>query len=289
VINYDRDAWWKTVFSFNGTVLPQVLGRVGLLTVLTLGLCLLNDFVLEHYHSPLPELDPLGHTVLGTALGLLVVFRTNSSFSRYWEARTMWGGIVNAARNLARSATAFSGPADDLARLSCAYCLTLKQALRGSTDFSAVRNLVPAHVYDRLTHAVDAPGILARCMSEWIAERLASGKINPIIANRFEEDVDALVNAQGGCERIRRTPLPFVYAALIKQTLLIYLLTLPFVLVPKMGYAAPLVMAVLSLGLLGIEEAGVEIENPFGTAPNSLPLEAICEVIAKSTAEATTP
>ena len=85
------------------------------------------------------------------------------------------------------------------------------------------------------------------------------------------------VDNQGGCEKIRRTPLPFVYAALIKQVLLLYLATLPFVLVPKMGFVAPLVVVGVSLGMLGIEEAGVEIEDPFGLDPNHLPLDEICD------------
>ena len=72
-----------------------------------------------------------------------------------------------------------------------------------------------------------------------------------------------------------------MYAALIKQILLVYLFSLPFVLVAKMGFAAPLVVAVVSLGMLGIEEAGVEVEDPFGTEPNSLPLEDICDTIGR--------
>ena len=97
----------------------------------------------------------------------------------------------------------------------------------------------------------------------------------------MEQVLNNMVDAQGGCERIQKTPLPFVYASLIRQLLLIYLGSLPFVLVARMGYAAPLVVAVVSLGMLGIEEAGVEIERPFGTDPNCLPLEQICALIAR--------
>ena len=67
----------------------------------------------------------------------------------------------------------------------------------------------------------------------------------------MEQVLNAMVDAQGGCERIHKTPLPFVYASLIRQLLLIYLGSLPFVLVGRMGYAAPLVVAVVSFGMLG--------------------------------------
>ena len=287
MIAYNSDAWWKTVFSFRGTVLPQILGRVGLLTGLCLSLCLINDYVLTRFGNQLPELDPLGHTVLGTALGLLIVFRTNSSFSRYWEARSHWGGIVNCSRNLARSTTAYAGPADDLGRLIVAFAIVLKQRLRDSNDYSAAKCLITSESFDRLSKVSDPPGILALGLSDWIARRLKEDRLSPAMANELEEALAKLVDCQGGCEKIRRTPLPFVYAALIKQILLLYLLTLPFVLVAKMGFAAPLVLAVVALGFLGIEEAGVEFENPFGTAPNGLPLESICEMIANNVTDTT--
>ncbi|QJW96410.1 bestrophin family protein [Frigoriglobus tundricola] len=286
MIDYDRTAWWRVVFSFGGTVLPRVLGRVGCLTLWSLGLCLLDDSVLRLYGCELPSLDQLGHVVLGTALSLLIVFRTNSAYQRFWEARSHWGGIVNASRNLARLAAAGAPPADDVGRLLTAFALCLKQTLRGSKDFAELRHLVAGRVYERLGTAADPPGVLARALSDWVGRALAAGRLNPQQATQMDALVCALVDQQGGCEKIRRTPLPFVYATLIKQVVLLYLVSLPFVLVAKMGYAAPLVVAAVSFGLFGIEDAGVEIENPFEAEPNSLPLDAICETITRNVSEA---
>lgn len=288
MIEYDRTAWWRVVFSFAGTVLPHVLPRVGLLTGFCLALCLVDEYGRNRgfdFRGAF-ALDQLGHTVLGTALGLLIVFRTNSAYARYWEARTLWGGIVNASRNLVRVAAAHAGPADDLARLAAAFPRVLKQTLRGSKDFTEVRGLLPAGVYQRLGVAANPPGVVARAMGGWVRERLAADRLHPIQAAQLDGLIGTLVDCQGGCERILRTPLPFTYAALIKQTLLVYLATLPFVLVTKMGFASPLAVAVVALGLLGIEEAGVEIENPFSPDPNNLPLDGLCETIARSAAEA---
>jgi len=288
VIEYDRTAWWRVVFSFAGTVLPRVLPRVGLLTGSCLALCLVDEYGRTRgldFRGAF-ALDQLGHTVLGTALGLFVVFRTNSAHARYWEARTLWGGIVNASRNLVRVAAAHAGPADDLARLAAAFPRVLKQTLRGSKDFAEVRGLLPGGVYEALGKAADPPGAVTRAMAGWVRGRLAGGRLHPIQAAQLDGLIGTLVDCQGGCERILRTPLPFVYAALIKQILLIYLATLPFVLVAKMGFAAPVAVAVVALGLLGIEEAGVEIENPFDPEPNNLPLDKFCETVARSVAEA---
>ena len=103
----------------------------------------------------------------------------------------------------------------------------------------------------------------------------------------MEKLVCTLLDQQGGCEKIKKTPLPFVYAALIQQLLLLYLSSLPFALIPKMGFVSPLVETVVALGMLGIEEAGVEIENPFGHDLNNLPLDKICETITRDVTDLT--
>lgn len=278
MIEYNRTNWWRTCLAFHGTVLPHVLSRVGILTGFCLGLCWLND------HVRLPELDPLGHSVLGLALSLVIVFRTNNSNMRFWEARTLWGWIVNNARSLVRMGAVYAGPADELARLVSAYVLAIKQNLRDDHDLSAVRPLVSGYLYDGLQKAANPPTLLSRALSEWVRRRQKEGRLDSMSAMALDRIVTDLVAAQGGCERIHRTPLPFVYASLIKLLILVYLATLPFVLVPKMGYAAPLVVAVVALAMLGIEEAGVEVEDPFGPGPNQLPLDQICANIARDAA-----
>jgi putative membrane protein len=286
VIDYDRTSWWLTCFSWRGTVLPHILARVGLLTAFCLGLYLLNEFVLPQANQ-LMKLDPVGHTILGVALSMLIVFRTNSAHSRFWEARSHWGVIVNTSRNLVRMAAVFTPPADDLARLVSAYVLLLKEQLRDNRDLAGIRHLVTGRVLDRLAKSNNPAQMLAAELSDWIASRMKEGRIEPILAARLESLVGLLVDQQGGCEKIRRTPLPFVYAALIKEVLFIYLATLPFVLVPVMGFMAPLVLMGVSLGMLGIEEAGVEIEDPFGLDPNHLPLDQICATIGRDVSDLT--
>lgn len=287
MIEYDRFNSAKLAFSFTGTVLPKVLGRVGMLTGFTLALCFLDIYVLERDGYPLPALDPLGHSVLGVAISMLIVFRTNSSNNRYWDGRSHWGMILNSSRNLARMGAAYAGPADDLARLIVAYVICLKDSLRDSTDLSPLRPLIPGRLFEQIAKANNPASLLAKALSEWISTRLREGKILPMQAQQMEQLVCVLIDQQGGCEKIKKTPLPFVYAALIQQLLLLYLYSLPFALIPKMGFAAPLVETVVALGMLGIEEAGVEIENPFGLDLNNLPLEKICETIARDVTDLT--
>lgn len=279
MIDYDRTSWWRTCFAWRGTVLPHILDRVGLLTGFCLALYLLDDLVLKGAGTPLPALDPLGHSVLGVALSMLIVFRTNSSNNRFWEARGHWGMIVNTTRNLVRTAATYAPPAEDLARLVSAWVILVKEQLRDNRDLSCVRHLISGRIMNRLEGVNNRASVLAEFMSAWVASRLHEGRIDSILASRMESLIAILVDNQGACEKIHRTPLPFVYAALIKQVLFLYLATLPFVLVPKMNFLAPLVVAGVSLGMLGIEEAGVEIEDPFGLDANHLPLDQISEMI----------
>jgi putative membrane protein len=284
VIEYERTSWWKTVLRFHGTVLPCVLGRVGLLTGLSLALCLADEYVLGPHGMALPALDQLGHSVLGVALSMLIVFRTNSSNGRYWDGRACWGGLVNGSRNLARMGAVFAPPAQPLANLLTAYAVSVRESLRGKRNFQSLAALIPPEMVERMASANNPPTVIAAAIGQWINRLRLEGRIDTRQQMQMEQTLSSLVDNQGGCERIQRTPLPFVYAALIKQILLLYLASLPLVLVNKMGFAAPLVVAVVSFGMLGIEEAGIEIEDPFDTDPNSLPLEQICATIARDTA-----
>ncbi len=284
MIEYERTSWWKTVLRFHGTVLPCVLGRVGLLTGLSLALCLADEYVLGPHGMALPALDQLGHSVLGVALSMLIVFRTNSSNGRYWDGRACWGGLVNGSRNLARMGAVFAPPAQPLANLLTAYAVSVRESLRGKRNFQSLAALIPPEMVERMASANNPPTVIAAAIGQWINRLRLEGRIDTRQQMQMEQTLSSLVDNQGGCERIQRTPLPFVYAALIKQILLLYLASLPLVLVNKMGFAAPLVVAVVSFGMLGIEEAGIEIEDPFDTDPNSLPLEQICATIARDTA-----
>src|SRR5262245_28887584 len=216
---------------------------------------------------------------------MLIVFRTNSSNNRYWEGRSHWSMMLNTCRNLVRMGAVYAGSADNLARLVTAYVLAVKEHLRGGRNQGALRPFLSGRVLEQLGKAANPPALLARWLSRWVDRRLLEERLNKDQGKEMERLICLLLDCQGGCEKIVRTPLPFVYAALIKQLLLLYLVSLPFVLVARMGFAAPLVVAVVSLGLLGIEEAGVEIESPFGLDPNHLPLEEICETIARDVKE----
>jgi ion channel-forming bestrophin family protein len=274
MVPYNPKQWDRILFSVRGTVLPRTLKRVVFYGGLTLAVWAWNT-----YGFHLPAIDPLGHSLLGVALGLLIVFRTNTSYDRYWEGRKLWGQMVTAARNLIRGAASAGVEVTELVRLAAAYAYTLKQHLRGSRDFSEIQSLVSPPAYTNVKAGSNPPSVMAYYLSAWIQERLARKEIDTSLSRGLEGCVCTMVENEGGCERIGKTPIPFAYAVHLKQMLTVYLLTLPFVLVPKMDVIAVLVVAGITFGLVGIEEAGVEIEDPFGTNPNDLPMEEFCDII----------
>jgi len=269
MIDYPRGRWVPLTLAWRGTVLPRTLGWVVVLAGLAAGLQVLAEQFT--YHITLP---PLAHNLIGVALGLLLVFRTNASYERYWDGRRQWGGIVNASRNLVRAFASYLPEfAPEMARLAAAFPLALKQRLRGNRDLTELP--------EALRFEGNTPLLVTRAMSRWIAGHHASGALTGEAARALEGYVAQLVDHQGACERILRTPIPFAYVVHIRQMLLLYLLSLPYVLVPTLGWLAPAAVAFITMGLLGIEEIGVEIEEPFGTDPNDLPIEAMCSTIER--------
>src|SRR5262249_5380136 len=125
------------------------------------------------------------------------------------------------------------------------------------------------------------PTRVALAISAWIEREFREGRLNPQIVRQMEDQMASLVNAQGACERILKTPLPFAYVVMIKQLILVYLLSLPFAGGNISGWWSPFLMAIIALGLFGIEEASVETEDPFGRDENCLDMETYTVTIAR--------
>ncbi|MBI1348067.1 hypothetical protein GC163_17475 [bacterium] len=288
MIEYNRYSWWQTTFSLHGTALPRAAGRVLIFTVYA-------TFVQWAFETGLSigwidsqqflGLDPVGHAVLGSLLGFLIVFRMNASNARYWEGRSHWGQIINSSRNLVRLGSAHLPDARELAGLVAGYVIALKRSLQGHRDAEGAEIYLSPSVLDRISHFGNPPTAVAGATSDWIAARHRSGEIDALMVRQMEEQLSKLVDAQGGCEKIQKTPLPFVYVVMVKQLIVAYLLTLPVVLCERCGWWSPMLMSVVSLGLFGMEEASVEIEDPFGSDDNCLNMDAFCLTIARDTGQ----
>lgn len=274
MIDYQITGWMKTTFSLKGTVLPRIFLRVSLFTGVTLLLLLFADQWVTTI-----QFSPLMHSLIGTALGLVLVFRNNGSYDRYWEGRKKWGGIVNSSRNLARAAQSYTPDWVPLASLICAFPHALKHQLRSENSKETLLNYASEEQVEVWLSHPNPALMINTDMSRWVANQVQQHHLTVEFAQRIETYIGFLMDHQGACERILKTPVPFAHAIHVRQLLFIYLLTLPLVLIPIFGWYSVLAITLIGMALLGIEEAGVEIEDPFGHDYNDLPLNSICDVI----------
>ena len=277
MIEYDPHAWRSHLLDVEGSMVREILGRVSACVIWSAGVVAFHRYV---YPVGVPSTV---HSLVGVALGLLLVFRTNASYDRFWEGRRQWGSIINETRNLARASRTLmkDDPAlyGRLLDWSSAFGFAARGRLRGLKELGPAAQRLPT---EEVLEAITAPHV-ALAVSVRIGEVLVAardrGLISDILLAMLDNNVRLLIDYLGACERIRRTPLPFVYVVHLRRALILYCFTLPFALVREFGWVAVLDTLAVAYIFFGIEEIGVEIEDPFGTDANDLPLEAICDMI----------
>ena len=244
MIDYDGRSWLPILFRMRGSVIPRLMPRV----------------------------------LASAALGLLLVFRTNASYDRYWEGRRLLGFMVNRTRDLARQIGVYVADAEaraELCRLVPAFYWVAAQTLRQQDSLGNAERLLTA----AQRTALAGTRFRGPVITKWITDRLhaeaAAGRLSEARLHVLDGNLTSLNDSLGGAERILRTPIPFAYAQHIKIFVVLFCFSAPFVMAADMGWATPAACAALALALFGIDEIGVEIEDPFGDDPNDLPLDAI--------------
>jgi putative membrane protein len=282
MVDYDAKRGLWLLFRIRGSVVPELALRTLVVAAIGGGAAWLYQY--NGFCVP-----PVAHTMLGLALGLLLVFRTNSSYDRFWEGRKLIGQMVNAARNLMRQSIGYIEIADEetfthrreLQRhITLLYAL-VRQYLRGERDLASLGTLVTAAEKEALGPVAMRPLAVATWISDRLATCARSGRLTEQRLQEMDKNLTVLCDAWGGAERILRTPIPFAYAHHIKAFLVLFTFTVPFAVVESMKWVTPVASAVLAFALFGIEEIGVEIEEPFGYDANDLPLDAVGETIAR--------
>jgi putative membrane protein len=281
MVEYDAKSWFGLIFQMRGAVLPRLLMRMALVAAIGVVAALL--FTRDGVYVP-----PFGHTMVGVALGLLLVFRTNTAYERFWDGRRLFGTLVNHARDFARQATSYLHDDEDrrlfVRYIQLTYAL-IRQHVRRERDLTALGELCTAE--ERA--ALEPVGCRPIMAMRWISDRLAArGDAQQLAEGRLrmlDSHLSIIGECLGGAERILNTPIPFAYAQHIKSFLALFCLTAPFAMVQTMGWYTPIAAAIVAFALFGIDEIGVEIEEPFGYDPNDLPLDRLGEVINRDTAD----
>lgn len=233
----------------------------------------------------LPEWGGASAALNALILGVLLSFRNREAYDRWWEARKLWGQLVNDSRNLCLKAAALPGlsPEDRgrLGRLVVGFATALKDHLRGAAALHWVPGFEketagPAHVPLYLA------GRLAELLRGWRAE----GKVTDYDLLLLDPHARAAMDVCGACERIKSTPVPLSYRSLLRHGLVLYLLSTPWLVGDQLVWWAVPVVALLGYFLLGIELTAEDVEEPFGRDGDDLALAAYCDTIRRSVDEA---
>lgn len=272
-----KRSWIRLLLSVRGTVLPRIWVR---LTVTVAASVVMTAL---HARGDLRQasLTPLPFTLMGLALGIFLGFRNNTSYDRFWEGRKLWGGVVNATRSLCRKTLTLmapfgeSPPSDEqraqVLRIA-AFAHALRLHLRDQRDLERVAALLPAEDRGGIDRDPNLPAGILLSLGRGYSLASRAGRIDPVHLPAFEGDLAELTALAGGCERIKNTPIPFSYSALIHGLVAFYCFGLPFGIADTVGMTTPLVVALVAYAFFGLDAIGEEIEEPFGEHPNDLPL-----------------
>ena len=292
IISSDKPSWLRIVLTYSGSALRRIWLRLLLTTLLAVVVTeLYVDFDLFHF-----DLTVTPFSLIGLALSIFLGFRNNTSYDRFWEGRKLWGRLVNTSRSLTRQILTMIGPRErDPSELAppaeleatrrrlvyrlIAYVHALRLHLRDQGDLGELAPLLDADERAALEAELNRPIALLQRMGDDLRALWDRGWIDTIHLPVLEASLTALADIQGGCERIKSTPIPFSYTVLIHRIVAVYCLGLPFGIIDTVGVFTPVVVMMVAYAFFGLDAVGDEIEDPFGLEPNDLPLSALSRMI----------
>lgn len=269
------------LFIWRGSVVARIFPRLLLLLVLS--------SVVVYFHGSFGSwkipLNSAPFTLMGVALAIFLGFYNNASYDRFWEGRKLWGALLNDTRSLARQALTMTGGKDrvpggrDFIHLLIALTHALKHQLRGSDATADLQRLLPAALAASLKDARYKPVMLLLEMGSWVRAHLEQGWIDTNTQAAFDYNFNKLSTIVGGCERIASTPIPYTYSVLLHRTVYLYCFLLPFGLVDSIGWMTPVIVVFIGYTFMALDAIVSDIEEPFGTEPNDLALNAMSHTI----------
>jgi ion channel-forming bestrophin family protein len=262
---------------------PQILAATAFAAILTW---------IDHGHPHLvPGFTPTPFILIGLAISIFLGFRNSASYDRFWEGRRLWGQLLIDARTLSQQWINLPTTQEPAHRRQAVYMLiaygqALRHHLRDSDPKEDLTPLLPTADLQTVLASGHRPNMILNLMHRDLGDAVRGGEISHQLALAFLERIASLAAVLAGCERIRLTPLPFAYTLLMHRTAYLYCFLLPFGLIDTVGLATPLVVAIVSYTFFGLDVLGEEIEEPFGTLVNDLPLTALCRMLEINLREA---
>lgn len=286
MINYNPKNWFLHILSFHKSDTLRILWpEMLVLAIITFGICYLESYLIEGDGMYLSDLTRV-YTLIGFALSLLLVFRTNTGYDRWWEGRKKWGELVNNSRNIAikiSTTTNDQHVKQFFMRMIPNFSFALKEHLREDViveelDLSDVER-------KEIESWVHKPSYITKMIYQRLNELKSAGDITDIEYLSIDMNLRNFSDIAGACERIKNTPIPFSYSLFLKKVIFIYVLTMPIAFVPLFSYWAILITLFVFYVLVSMEILAEEIEDPFGDDANDLPTDEICVKVRSNVKE----
>ncbi len=280
----DRSNPFLLLFAWQGTILPAVLPALAVIFVLSL----LLDQLSAQGIIQRPGLPAASISIFGLILSIFMVFRNSACHERWWEGRKLWGALIANARHLARDSHLLPAAAREcLLYQVILFTRLLRDRLRYQTahpgrlpEYADPELPAGTGVAD-LDKRLNPPQHVLEHIQKNLVRRLEQGQLSDILYMTLNRHLVELGNIQAGCDRIASTPLPFSYSVLLHRSVYAFCLILPFVLEGSTGFWTPFLACLIAYMFLGLDALGSQLEEPFGTDANDLPLDFIVRLVER--------
>lgn len=284
MIQYNPKNWFQLIFAIHKSDTLRIMWK----ELIYMGLFTLLIAFLEI--TFFPDTSMLQHLVsvyslVGFVISLLLVFRTNTAYDRWWEGRKKWGCLVNDTRNLAIKLSVIVSNKDDrefFQRMIPNFVFAAKEHLRKGVLSDEI-DLLP--IEKSILENEHVPNAIVKVLYHRIKKLKNEGVISEEEFIVLDKNMNALLDSLGGCERIRNTPIPYSYSLFLKKFIFIYVMTLPLAFVSQFGYYSALIATFVFYIFVSMEVLAEEIEDPFGEDANDLPTDMLCDKIKSNIVE----
>jgi putative membrane protein len=286
MITYDPKTWFKFIFRFHRSdsfrkLLPSMLALCALTAIFVY-------LDIEYLKFEIKN-STFFHQIIGFVLSMLLVFRINTAYDRWWEGRKQWGALVNSSRNLCLKISAFVPEEFDkekkaIGKLVSNYAISLKEHLRNSYKPEELE-FFAGFEKEKMDKAGHKPNYIAGELFRRVNNLCERSALRPEHLLVLNEELRSCTDIMGACERIRNTPIPYSYSLYLKRIIFLYVITMPFAFAIDFKYVAVVIVALVFYSFASLELLSEEIEDPFGDDPNDLPTDEIAQKIKAGATE----
>jgi len=291
MVIYNPKDWFKLIFQLHKSDTFRVLfPTMALIGIITWIVCYIEK---QYLTLQIPSLT-IFHQISGFIISLVLVFRINTAYDRWWEGRKLWGSLINHSRNLSIKLNAIISEQDlesrkELQRLISNYAFALKEHLRNGKSIKSMEFDDESEKQHYL-NAFHKPNFVAKQLMIFVAALYKKYRNEfPEFLIVINDNVNQFTDICGACERIKRTPIPYSYSLFIKKIIFLYIITMPFAFGLTIGYWAVPIVMIMFYAFASLELISEEIEDPFGTDSNDLPIDEISARINSNTQEILLP